>query len=155
MNLHMNKIILAILLVLNINALQAADKPNVLIILADDLGYGDVQCNNPTRVKSKHPTLITLQHRVCALPMPILLPEFARLPATPFLQEDIIGAPGCNQALLACGGTTHRTQSGYHCKLGKTAWLSYRRNRQMASRLGLAHSRCNCCFVQRETHGRW
>lgn len=54
-------------------------------------------------VKSKHPTLITLQHRVCALPMPILLPEFARLPATPFLQEDIIGAPGCNQALLACG----------------------------------------------------
>ena len=55
-------------------------------------------------VKSKHLTLITLQHRVCALLMPIPLPEFVRLPAMPFLQEDIIGAPGCNPALLACGG---------------------------------------------------
>ena len=60
MKLHMNKIILAILLVLNINALQAADKPNVLIILADDLGYGDVQCNNPTRGKIKTPNIDNL-----------------------------------------------------------------------------------------------
>ena len=33
--------------------LNAADKPNILFILADDLGYGDVGCYNPA---SKVPT---------------------------------------------------------------------------------------------------
>ncbi len=32
---------------------QAADKPNIIVVLADDLGYGDVSCNNP---HSKIPT---------------------------------------------------------------------------------------------------
>jgi arylsulfatase A-like enzyme/dienelactone hydrolase len=37
----------------------AADvvKPNVLVILADDLGYGDVSCNNPDRGKLKTPNI--------------------------------------------------------------------------------------------------
>ena len=40
-------------------ALCAADarKPNILVILADDLGYGDVQCYNPTRGKIPTPHL--------------------------------------------------------------------------------------------------
>jgi arylsulfatase A-like enzyme len=37
--------------------LAAAVKPNVLLILADDLGYGDVQCNNPERGKIPTPHL--------------------------------------------------------------------------------------------------
>ena len=37
-------------------ALEAAiDKPNILIIYADDLGYGDVRCNNPQRGKIPTP----------------------------------------------------------------------------------------------------
>jgi arylsulfatase A len=46
----------ALLLCVLSNAL-AASKPNVLLILADDLGYGDVHCNNPERSKIPPPHL--------------------------------------------------------------------------------------------------
>ena len=50
---------LAALLLSPLVALLAADarKPNILIILADDLGYGDVQCYNPSRGKIPTPHL--------------------------------------------------------------------------------------------------
>jgi arylsulfatase A-like enzyme len=38
-------------------AFAAAAKPNIVYILADDLGYGDVQCLNPQRGKIKTPNL--------------------------------------------------------------------------------------------------
>jgi arylsulfatase A len=46
--------VLAFCLVLRATA-AAAEKPNILVILADDLGYGDVQCYNPARGKIPTP----------------------------------------------------------------------------------------------------
>src|SRR5688500_18213915 len=38
-----------------VSSLAAADKPNMIFILCDDLGYGDVSCLNPEgKIKTPH-----------------------------------------------------------------------------------------------------
>ncbi|MCX7044139.1 MAG: arylsulfatase [Candidatus Sumerlaeota bacterium] len=56
-------LLLTVLLLAPLTALHAADapkpagKPNIIIILADDIGYGDVQCYNPQRGKIPTPCI--------------------------------------------------------------------------------------------------
>jgi len=57
MNNHRIIIVLAPLLCILSTTTHAAEKPNIIFILADDLGYGDVQTLNPDRGKIKTPNL--------------------------------------------------------------------------------------------------
>jgi arylsulfatase A len=56
LTMHRLPFFISALLIASVLTLHAAEsKPNVVIILADDLGYGDVQCYNPERGKIPTP----------------------------------------------------------------------------------------------------
>jgi len=55
--MHMKRLLIILSLLGCLAAQAASNKPNIVVVLADDLGYGDVQCLNPQRGKIKTPNL--------------------------------------------------------------------------------------------------
>ena len=66
-----NFVLLAALLLVPLAAMHAADKsqsrPNVIVILADDLGYGDLACYG-SKINAT-PNIDALAKGACALPI--------------------------------------------------------------------------------------
>ena len=58
MNIPMlKKALCAGFMLLAVAASAATNRPNIVLIMCDDLGYGDVQCLNPENGKIKTPHL--------------------------------------------------------------------------------------------------
>ena len=43
-----------LVMIASLSLLPAAEKPNVILIMADDLGWGDISCNGATAIKTPH-----------------------------------------------------------------------------------------------------
>ena len=113
--------------------------PNIVVIFADDLGYGDVSCYNPERGKIPTPHIDRLASQgmmftdahsssgVCSPSRYTLLT--GRYHWRTRLQKGIVGL---------WGTPLDRARSTNHCGIAETERISHRLYRQMASRLGLA-----------------
>ena len=99
-------------------ALQAASvSPNIVVIYADDLGYGDIQCYNPKR--GKIPT-----------------PHVDKLASQGMRFTDAHSSSG------VCSPSRYTILTGrYHWRVGQKTRVPYRMHWQVALGLGLADPR--------------
>ncbi|GAB5406205.1 MAG: arylsulfatase [Aureliella sp.] len=57
---QLKKLLIGLILALTLSATSSADRPNIVIMLADDMGFGEVQSLNPQRGKIPTPRLDAL-----------------------------------------------------------------------------------------------
>ena len=117
-------------------------QPRLLVILADDLGYGDVQCNNPERGKIPTPHIDKLARRACDSRMGIR-PRGVCSPSRYTLAHRALSLAHAiaERHRRRVWRAVDRAGSHDHRHAGETARLSHGVHRQMASGLGLARSR--------------
>ena len=75
---------------------EAPKKPNIIYILADDLGYGDVSVYNPDS-KIKTPNIDQLASEGMRLQTHTLPLQFVLLPDMASLQVGTVGGAGCQK----------------------------------------------------------
>ena len=54
MHSPLRRLLLCVSLLCCLGRAATTDKPNIVIIYADDLGYGDISCNGATKIKTPH-----------------------------------------------------------------------------------------------------
>ncbi len=91
-------------------------KPNVVIILADDMGYGDISCYNPSQIKTPSIDLLAEQGVSCTdfyVPTPYCAPSRATLLTGRFpLRHDLIKNPAPDAGINDFGISAHEITLG-------------------------------------------
>ncbi len=118
--------------------INAADRPNVVILYADDLGYGDFQANHPSSSKIPTPNM----NRLASEGMRFTDAHSSSGCCSPsrytLLTADTIGGHDCKAALSIYGANLDRCQETNHCQNGSAARVSNGVHWEVASRDGLA-----------------
>ena len=132
------KMIAILLSLLSVCTAHAAEKPNIVIIYADDMGYGDCTANNP---ESKIPT----PHidRLAAEGMRFTDAHSPATVCTPSRYGLLTGInparEGIVNPLLKFGKPTHQGKHAYNRRAPERAWVRHQDGGEVAFGLGHGH----------------
>jgi arylsulfatase A-like enzyme len=114
-------------------AAHASARPNIVYILADDMGYGDVSVLNPGRGKIRTPNL----DRLAGAGMIFTDAHSGSSVCTPTRYGLLTGRYAWRTRLQrgVLDGAAYRAGPAYGAGVSSSSWLHDSRHRQMASRI--------------------